>query len=151
MGEGHMRRFLNFCYIMVFKSLLIRGSYDFPYRFCSSRNFSHGFCNHGIYRFLFTYLFKLASSRFLKCNFFIKGHVHTDLNMAVTRYVDFEGLGYLTVSHKYFLLSGGLQFVPFLFRYMNKHWTAKYFEMAYLWLLSGEHFFWGLEPKCTMG
>jgi hypothetical protein len=71
--------------------------------------------------------------------------------MAVTRYVDSEGLGYLTVSHKYSLLSGGLQFVSFLFWYMDIYWTAKYFEMAYLWLLSGEHLFWGLEPKCTMG
>jgi hypothetical protein len=70
--------------------------------------------------------------------------------MAVTRYVDYECLGYLTVSHKYSLLSGGLRFIPFLFRYMNKNWTTKYFEMAYLWLLSSEHFFWGLEPKCTM-
>jgi hypothetical protein len=123
-----MRRFLNFCCIMIFKSFLIRGSYDFPYRF-----FPYEFCRPGIYRFLFTYLFKLASSRFLKCSFFIEGHVPADLNMAVTRYVDSEGLGYFTVSHKDSLLSGGLQFVPFLFRYMNKHWTAKYLR----WLTSG--------------
>jgi hypothetical protein len=151
MGEGPLRRFLNLCDIMIFRSLLIRGNYDFPYKLCSSGNFSHGLYRPGIYRFLFIYLFKLASSRFLKCNFFIKGHIPCDLNMAVTRYVDSEGFGYLTVSYKYSLLFVGFQLVSFLFQYMDKHWTTKYFEMAYLGLLSSEHFFWGLEPKCTMG
>jgi hypothetical protein len=34
---------------------------------------------------------------------------------------------------------------------MYKYWEAKYFEMDYFWLLSGENIFMGLEPKCTMG
>ena len=59
---GHLRRFLNFCYIVVLRILLIRGSYEFPYWFYNSRNFPHGFCNPGIYRFLFIYFFKLVSS-----------------------------------------------------------------------------------------
>jgi hypothetical protein len=68
--------------------------------------------------------------------------------VAVTWYVDSEGLEDPT-NIPFF--PEGFQLVSLFFRYMNKNWTAKYFEMDYLWLLSGEHFFWGIEPKCTMG
>jgi hypothetical protein len=71
--------------------------------------------------------------------------------VAVTWYVDSEGLEDLTVSHKYSLLSGGFRLVSLLFWNVYEDWAAKYFEMAYLWLLSGENIFWDLEPKCTMG
>jgi hypothetical protein len=152
MGEGHLRRFLNLCYITIFRSLLIRGSYDFPYRFCSSGNFPHGLCQSWDLQVPL----HIPSSRWHLLDFFsvAPSSKVTSLLISiwqVTRYVDSEGLGYLTISHKYSLLSGGFQLVSFLFRYMDKHWTAKYFEMAYLWLLSGEHFFRGLEPKCAMG
>jgi hypothetical protein len=66
------------------------GSYDFPHWFYSSGN----------YRFFFIYFFKLSYYRFLERCIFIKGHIPTDLNVMVTWYINPEGLGDLTVSHK---------------------------------------------------
>jgi hypothetical protein len=71
--------------------------------------------------------------------------------MMVTWYVYSEGIGDLTVSKKYSLLSLRVQLGSLLFWNMYKYKTTKYFEMAYLCLLFREHLFRGLEPKCTMG
>jgi hypothetical protein len=67
--------------------------------------------------------------------------------MMVTWYINSEGLGDLTVSNKYSLLSSRVNLGSLLFRNVYKYWIAKYFEMAYFWLLSGEHLFRGFEPK----
>jgi hypothetical protein len=48
---------------------------------------------------------------FLSVAIFIKGHIPADLNVMVTWYVDSEGLGDLTVSHKYSLTEGSNLFL----------------------------------------
>jgi hypothetical protein len=56
-------------------------------------------------------------------------------------YINPKGLGDLTVSQKYSLLSRRVQLVSLFSWNMYKYWATKYFEMAYLCLLSGEHLF----------
>jgi hypothetical protein len=69
----------------------------------------------------------------------------------VTWYVNSEGLKDLTISNKYSLLSLRVQLSCPFFQNVYKHWSAKYLEMAYIWLLSKEHFLGGFESKYTMG
>jgi hypothetical protein len=91
-----MRWFLRFHHIMILRYNIIRSNYNFLVRFCKSVS----------YKFFFIDLFQLKFPQSIEIFIFIKDNISIDLNLTVIWDVDFEGLGYLTVSNKYSFVFG---------------------------------------------
>ena len=92
----------------------------------------------------------LAFSGSLESCLFIKCYIPTNLNVMESWNVYSKGFGDFTVSNKTSLVSGRVQLGSLFFWNVNIDWTTKYFDMAYLRLLSCEHLFKSLESKGTM-
>ena len=133
-GYIHVGTLLGLQHIMFFQHLIIMRSCNFLHRFCISGSYN-----------LFICFFKLTLSQLLLRHIFIKGYIPVNFHILITRYIDYEVLGDLTVPNKYSFLSGRIQLGSFLFWYMNKQWITKYLAVTHLWFLSCEHFFMGLE------
>jgi hypothetical protein len=99
----------------------------------------------------FMFLFYTDLFRFTKSCILIEGYILVDLHFLVTRNVYPLILQHVTVTNKYFLMSGRVQCFPLFLWDVKKYRETKYSEMVELWLLICKHFLEFLVFKNLVG